>query len=101
MVNFLDRRVILNVQYVIFYTAMDYDAIPTLTIRLPFDQHDEALYKRVNDFVEVNLFKESDIVVYGFVIKLPFVTNSEGMKYTGPNVTSKVNYCSSFVFRRD
>ena len=81
---------------------MDYDAIPTLTMRLPFDQCDEALYKRINDFVEVNLFKESDSGVCGFVVKLPFVTNSEGLKYaTGPNVTPKVNYCSFLVFHRD
>jgi len=60
-----------------FSEALGENTIPTIFLKLPFDQYDMLVMESVADFLELH-YSEDGI---GYVLKLPFCTNSEGLKF--------------------
>ena len=60
-----------------FSEALGENAIPMMFVKLLFDQYDMQVMESVADFLELH-YTEDDI---GYVLKLPFCTNSEGLKF--------------------
>jgi len=63
--------------------ALKQHSIPTLIVPLPFDRYNASLVSSIMEFAFSHRFpkEERGKEMRNFVVKFPFVTNSEGIKY--------------------
>lgn len=74
----------------LYIKALGPHAIPTFFIELPFDRLDVELVSELVDFL--NFHRNNS----GFVVKFPFMTNSEGLRF--PKSVIEVTHCLNHLY---
>jgi hypothetical protein len=78
-----------------YFYLMDTDSTPTLIVKLPFNEYDFQEIARIDAFTRMHGMIEGG---GGWVLKYPYVANSEGIKYPiGHIAVIFMNVCLLFI----